>query len=300
MYSPKFLSYNLAQYQLFSMRNDSDDNIHNECLIEACRELKLPYEFISENKAFIAVTIEGNKHYFIANDTPFNSAMTRRICQDKGYTYELLNNTINMPKTEQYVDPDPPAPYEAYASFRDFEPIKADILKHLSLPLILKKNSGSVGTNVFLIKEEDRIIPVLKTIFDRSSRFYDHVAIAQEYIKPHKEYRVTVLKKEIELIYEKDVSAAHFTGNLSPLHWTGAKAVIQQDNNLRNQIKTFISPLFSKLDLEYGGLDIIEDEHDKFWLIEINSQPTYSYLVDDNGKDVLVGLYKKMLKKLAH
>lgn len=273
-------------------------NLHIKTLIKVCEEERISWQFVSKDEAFIAVKIDSREYPFITTDTPLNSAMTARICNDKGYTFELLQDVVAMPRTLSLIDPDAPPPFQAYASFRNFEPMKEEILKEFTLPLIIKKNSGSIGTNVFKIDDEKRIIPALKTVFNRTSPVYDHVALAQEFIPIAHEYRVTVLNKEIILIYEKDISQATFTGNLSPLHWKGARAVVIDNKTLIARIKKFITPVFSKLNVIYGGFDIAVDNNDKLWLFEINQRPAYNYLVADNGDDVLKDVYRKILDYL--
>jgi glutathione synthase/RimK-type ligase-like ATP-grasp enzyme len=174
-----------------------------------------------------------------------------------------------------------------------------DIRNNFPFPIIIKKNSGSRGELVLACDTDQELKDAIQAIFDQASSSYDFILLAQERIVIKKEFRVTVWQKKIVLIYEKDFADARFVGNLSPLHWEGARAKIVEDNQLENQIGRFIEPLFRKLDLQYGGLDIALDENDQFCLFEINTEPGYTILSASYGDAPLVELYTKMLTALG-
>ncbi|MBC1241401.1 YheC/YheD family protein, partial [Nostoc sp. 2RC] len=128
---------------------------------------------------------------------------------------------------------------------------------------------------------------------------YDYIALAQEFINIKSEYRAIFLNQELVLLYEKDISNANFTGNLSPLHWDGAKAQHISDAQILSEINNFARPIFEELDLDYCGLDIVLDEDNQYWLIEINSHPNYTIFTRDNGKEHVLKVFEKMLTNLA-
>jgi len=200
-----------------------------------------------------------------------------------------------MPKSASYIDPQGSKAYKEFVEFESYEEIKTDILSSFGVNCILKKNRGSQGRNVFICKTANDIQSAIERIYNKTSRQYDHVLLAQEYVTFKHEFRVLVFNRRILLIYEKDVSNAKFVGNVSPLHWEGAKAVIVKDNELSGRIDTFITPVYEKLDIQYGGFDIGMDDKGYFWLIEINTQPGYNLLVRDNGEEVLIDLYRQIL-----
>ena len=100
------------------------------------------------------------------------------------------------------------------------------------------------------------------------------------------------------MIYEKDISEAIFSGNISPLHFENSKAVIVNSPELTERIQTFISPLFKAFPITYSGLDIAIDEQDKLFLIEANKSPAFNILERDNGIEPIVNLYTHILKDL--
>lgn len=274
-------------------------NTHINCLKKACDNLKLRYEDIDKHGIFVMVYVGEKKYPFIANKTPFNNYITSEICSDKGYTFDLLNGVINTPRTVSYLDPGCRELYDSYKQFKSNKNIAEDIFENFELPIVVKKNKGSTGTNVFLCQSKAEVKKAIDEIFNKESLDYDYIALAQEYIRIEKEYRVFIFNQKIELVYLKDNSKADYVGNLSPLHWEGAKAVIQEDRKLVDRIQEFIDPIFEVLDLRYSGLDIAEDENGKLVLLELNNHPGFNYVVEDNGEEVLVDLYETMLLSLS-
>lgn len=200
-----------------------------------------------------------------------------------------------MPRTISFVDPDPAEVYVRYVVERSIDEIVERCESEFDYPMIIKKNSGSQGEHVYRCEDMRGSEEAFRQIFAKNSPLYDHIALAQETVDVEREYRVTVLNRKIEIIYLKDNSRARFVGNLSPLHWKGAKAVLIDDKGLKSRIEKFIAPIFSVIDLEYSGLDIAIDSSGEMWLFEINSHPAYDHLVEDNGEEVLVNLYERIL-----
>jgi len=91
------------------------------------------------------------------------------------------------------------------------------------------------------------------------------------------------LEGDLHCVYEKNITEAKFVGNLSRLHWEGAKAKIVLDKNFLEGVEYFCKPIFENCELRYTGLDIALDKDDKFWLIEANSAPGFNYFVRDCG-----------------
>lgn len=275
-------------------------NPNLRCLKKACNELHIPYEDVGKSGVFVSVTIQGRPYHFIANGVPFNNSTVARIALDKSYTYDLLSSVVRMPHTLSYLDPNCEEIYQPYVIFHSQKEISDAIQKSFSLPVVLKMNVGKRGENVFACKNTSEIEKAVAAIFDKKSHLYDYILLAQEHIDVQKEYRVTVFEKKIILMYEKDISQAQFSGNLSPLHWEGAKAVIVEDQELQKRIETFIAPIFEKLDLQYAGLDIALGTNNQLCLFELNTQPGYQYLIKDNGDEPLVEIYRKMLTHLVN
>ena len=184
-------------------------------------------------------------------------------------------------------------------SFPDIESIVLEVNKKFAFPVILKRNRGAGGNNVFLCKTREQIKEALEIIFNVNSKDYDHVALAQEYIEIAHEYRAVFCKEKLVLLYEKDKSQAGFAGNLSPLHWEGAKAKHIINPNLMSEIEDFVKPVFAEIAINYAGLDIALDKNGAYCLIEINSSPNYEIFVRDNDRQIVVTMFKGILETLV-
>lgn len=267
-------------------------------VIHACDQLGLQYSFKDRNKNLLFVTT-GDKHVtFLNSSTSFNNETVAKICKDKSFTYQLLNKFVSMPKTLDYLDPEVPAEFKSYVLQKNNTEVTDNILSNFSFPIVLKPNQKSHGTNVFKCSNEVEILAAVNTIFDKKTINYDYLLLAQECIQSKQEFRVITFKGKVELVYLKDISEAKFSGNLSPLHWEGAKAKHIQDDILIKEIQEFINPIFSQIDLVYSGLDIIIDNQDKMWLVELNSQPVFRKFIEENNKQIVVDMFKRILSNL--
>lgn len=275
-------------------------SVHTKCLVEACKRLGVPHSFVDGDENFLQVNLS-QRYYFPGASTPFNDGATSKICRDKEFSYKLLHGAINMPKSMGFVDPEGPEGYRGYARVNSSEGIVENICAEFSLPVIVKRNSGSQGQHVFLCKTREEVKAAVQVVFEKDEenmKGYDHVVLAQEYVTGKKEYRAVIFEGQVLLLYEKDVSDATFTGNLSPLHWENSKAVHVTDPATIDRIQAFTAPIYPLLDLRYGGLDIIEDENGKLSLVELNSRPGFGRFAKDNGSEPLVQMYVKILKAL--
>ena len=268
-------------------------------LIEACKKLEIDYDILHVAENLIRVRLRKD-YYFVNYTVPIISQAIAKILIDKEYTYQLLKDCANSPKTLAFLTPFCDEKYRQYLHFDTIEKIVEEIHTHFSYPAIVKRNRGTSGNNVFLCNNERETITALKKIFDLQSKNSDYVALAQEYIDIECEYRAIFLEGELVLLYEKDNKNAKFTGNLSPLHWEGAKAKYISDRHLIAEIQKFVDPVFLRLDISYGGFDIVRDRRDRLWLIEINSHPNYSIFIRDNNEEIIIQLFMKILQKLQN
>ena len=273
----------------------------------ACDTLGLSYTFIDEAKTFIKISLKnGSSHLCIANNLGLNTEVVEKICKDKVYTYQLLHQHLQTPRTTSYIDPNPPEIYQDFVTFSSVAAIVADIIKKNSLPVVLKPNSKSMGMNVFLCATNEEITTAVTEIFNKASYKYDHVLLVQEAVAIHKEFRVLVYKGKIQFIYQKDntLGDALFEGNLSPLHFANARAVLldqsqKADADIYAGITAFITPLFEQLDLVYAGLDITQDASGQFCLLEINSKPGFGYFTRDNGTQQVITMFEHIFSDLG-
>ncbi|MCC5602738.1 ATP-grasp domain-containing protein [Nostoc favosum] len=273
------------------------DNV--SLVLQACKNLNISYEIIHPAENLIKIKLNNKHHYFCNYSTPLINQAVSHLIKDKEYTYHALNKKVKLPRTLGFLSPFCELQYKMYLKFPSFQDIILEIKDKFETPVIVKRNSGAGGHNVFLCQNTDEIETALKEIFNINYKKYDYVAIAQEFIHIKSEYRAIFLNKELVLLYEKDISDAEFAGNLSPLHWNGAKAKYINEPQILSEIANFAQPIFEELDLDYGGLDIVLDRDNQYWLIEVNSHPNYTIFTRDNGEEPVLKVFEKMLISLA-
>ena len=270
-----------------------------KCVVKACEQLKIPYRFFDENQNFLGIELPA-PYYFVNFATPFGRQDLARIYKDKVYTFQLLHTVIRTPFTRGFLDPLCRESYRHYVQVPTYEKIVAAILEQFTRPVIVKRNQGTRGTNVFLCHDEAEIAKALTAIFNKNRKEYDYIAVAQEYIPIYQEFRVILFSGEILLVYQKDIQHANFVGNLSPLHWENARAVLVTDNERIGQIKAFLTPLQTIISGQFLGLDLILATDNNWWLLEINSQPDFEIFIRDNGDARVVDIFKTMLLTLKN
>ena len=270
--------------------------INIELWMAACQKLNISYKLYHPDKNLLKIYLGEKSYYFVKITTPFNQQSLAKLVLDKEFTYYVLKDWVPMPKTQGFLMPFCEEKYQHYVTHKSFEEIVTAIVENFSVPVIVKKNSGSRGNNVFLCHNRDEIKLSLEEIFDTNSRSYDYIALAQEYIQISQEYRAVFFQGKLALLYRKNIEDATFAGNLSPLHWEGAKAEHITDINLISTIEKFAQPIFQEINLTYCGLDIVIDKQGKYWLIEINSGPGFGLFVKDNSFEMLVDVFAKMLQ----
>jgi glutathione synthase/RimK-type ligase-like ATP-grasp enzyme len=267
-------------------------------LIQACDRLRIAYKAYHGSGNLLEIAHAGRSYLFANWATPLNDHAMAQVCLDKEYFYRLAHTHIRMPRTAGYVNPHCAPKNQVYVEFPTVAAIGEDIMASFDLPVIVKRNRGTTGINVFVCRSAAEIQARLETIFNLASNNFDYVALAQEHITIASEYRVLYLDGELIFAYEKNIDGATFTGNLSPLHWQGAHAIIADDPIMLERIRAACAPLFSQVPLRFCGLDIALDADGQLWLIEANSSPGFDLLVRDGGGPHVVQLYERMLRSL--
>ncbi len=269
-----------------------------QLIASACELANLKFTPVSNDGVVIKIHLPKKDHFVINFNLGLIDSSCTYLCKDKSYQIEVLKNAINFPRTKSYLDPN--SKYGSMAKLQTTELIVEDIIQNFSLPTIIKMNQGSEGQGVYLCKSREEIKKAVTTIFSHQNWEYDYVLLAQEYIKPKAEYRAIFYKNQLEILYLKDNAQSTFTGNLSPLHFSGAKALEITDQKTKEKIEKFIKPLFLEIELKYAGFDIIIDQNEKPWLIEINSAPAYAYFLQNNPAQKVIQLFCKIFTDLKN
>ena len=268
------------------------------CLIRACDELGFDYEFFDKEKNFLQVNLNGKSLHFQINRTPFVSAVMAGICKDKEHSYLMFKDSINMPKTIGFLDYTVEEKFLKYLTYDSANAIIERIEEEFTYPLVIKKNKGSFGINVFLCHNKDEVKEAIVTIFNKNSNQYDYIALAQEYIPHHREFRVVCFRGEVVLAYERISGNSDFNAR----YWEAGKGSAKHitDPEMIEKFTNFVRPALGISGLEYVGFDIVMRKDGSFSLLELNSGPKYDHFIKDNGTEAVVELYKKILARVLN
>ena len=273
-----------------------NENIN--ALTKACANLHIPYKLHHSSNNLVSVCIEGCCYLFVNWITPLNSESIMKLCQDKDYFFSYYRDVVKMPNTSAFLNPYIHEKYEKYLGEKTiYEIIDKVESKHI-YPLVIKKNRGSCGGNVFKVENRRQLEKRLFEVFNLNSALFDYVGLAQDYIEIEKEYRVIFLNGNYQFSYEKLTERAVFKGNLSPLHWEGSTAKLLSNLEEIDRIINLCAPVFKKMMIPFCGLDVAKDKSGEYWLIEANSSPGFDYIVEHEGSEVIIKLYEKILQTL--
>jgi glutathione synthase/RimK-type ligase-like ATP-grasp enzyme len=273
-------------------------NSNIQILNKVCKKLNVDYQLLHTSQTIIEVTINQKKHLFTSFDTPLNAQSINKLCRDKDYFYQYFQDVINMPKTLAYLNPYHEGAYSAYLELNTIMQIMQSIEQSFTFPMIIKQNRGTSGKNVFKVKNLQQLEVALLTIFNKNDMAFDYIALAQELIDIDKEFRVIYLHGHQQFTYEKSNEYAQFIGNLSPLHWEGAKAILHTEKIILDTIDAFCQPLFQKLMIPFCGLDVVLDKQGQWWLLEANSAPAFQHFIKSGYEDKVMILYENLLNSL--
>ena len=274
--------------------------LNTHCFIEACKRKNVPFRVRDTWGNVVSLSFDGREYFFVNFATPFNNGGINQICKDKEFTYRLLKDSVKMPKTLGFFDPKhEDERFYKYKKKLSYDEVVQKILSEFSLPVIVKMNAGTRGMNVYKCGNEGEVRKSVETIFRKDSRRYDYIALGQTYIPPVHEFRVVTFREKVLLAYEKDISAARFIGNLSPLHYENAKAVHLTDKKTLKVFEKFLMPVFATFPVEFAGFDIVEDKSGLLYLLEINTAPGFYHFAKDNGEEPIVGMYERILEMMT-
>lgn len=266
-------------------------------LVKACENLGIQYKKLDKLGNLLGLEIGEKTHYFTNVRVPINNEPVAMVCINKAYTYWVLKDELPMPKTKSYLDPkSTEEDIQKFAEFKKQKHIVEDVLKNFELPVIIKMNSGAQGKHVYKCDTKRKIARAVKAIFKKGHKDYDSSILAQQFLEIENEYRAITMDGELVLLYEK--VSKEKNRNLSPLHNDDGKAVIIDDEEIKNKITSIIdkSPILKNF--EWIGLDVARDTKGDWWILELNTRPGFSYFIRDNGDERIVEVYEKLIKRI--
>lgn len=207
----------------------------------------------------------------------FNSADAIEACDDKSLTFIKLKDTdIPMPVTFN-------APLCFESKYPDYT-FLLQIENKIGYPMIIKKNEGSFGNEVFLAKDFNEAATIAESLGPNSF-------IMQEFIEDSKgeSARLQVVGDEV-ITSMKLTNEEDFKSNV-----TGGGKMEKYEPT--DEEKSIALKACEKLGLDFAGVDIIWKEN-KPLLCEINSNAHFKNIFDCTGIDVADAIIKYILKKI--
>lgn len=264
------------------------------CLEIACRNLDLTYTPVSDNGNVVRVTKDGRPVFFMRNKHPFNDYVSGRLAEDKGYQYELFSEAgLLLPQTMTVFNPLADRRFERYKTHVSVDAIVKDILDQFDLPVVLKRNRGSMAQSVYLEVDEVGLRTRLQELCEESSRM-DNVLLIQAFVDGP-EYRIVASQDTFLLAYEKQ-NDAEIGEDLNPLHQAGGVAVPVTDPQLLDEMRGLVQVLNGALDLGFYAIDLIAGP-DGLSILEVNPNPVCHFYNFHNGRGDFVRVYDYLLKK---
>ena len=208
----------------------------------------------------------------------FNKADAIEACDDKSLTFIKLKETdIPMPVTFN-------APLTFESKYPDYT-FLLQIENKIGYPMIIKKNEGSFGNEVFLAKDFNEAANIAEKLGPNSF-------IMQEYIESSKgkSARLQVVGSEV-ITSMKLTNEEDFKSNV-----TGGGKMEKYEPT--SEEKEIAIKACEKLGLDFAGVDIIWNEDDKPLLCEINSNAHFKNIFDCTGVDAADAIIKYILKKI--
>ena len=144
---------------------------------------------------------------------------------------------------------------------------RQEIIQRLGLPLVAKQLSSQRGEGVFLIKKiED--FDLLNKDFSKGEFLF------QKYCLGKDEYRILVLEDRIGS-FEKKIknNPNEFRANVA----LGAKEEFIDIQKISQEMKEISIKAAKTLRVEIAGVDILIDEKEQTWLLEVNRGPGLTY-----------------------
>ena len=207
----------------------------------------------------------------------FNSADAIEACDDKSLTFIKLKDTdIPMPVTFN-------APLCFESKYPDYT-FLLQIENKIGYPMIIKKNKGSFGNEVFLAKDFNESATIAESLGPNSF-------IIQEFIEDSKgkSARLQVVGDEV-ITSMKLTNEEDFKSNV-----TGGGKMEKYEST--DEEKEIALKACKKLGLDFAGVDIIWKEN-KPLLCEINSNAHFKNIFDCTGVDAADAIIKYILKKI--
>jgi dihydrofolate synthase / folylpolyglutamate synthase len=264
------------------------------CLEMACRSLGVGIESISENGNVVRLVKDGRPLYFMRNKHPFNDYVSGRLAEDKAYQCELfLEGGLRVPQTLTVFNPLADRRFDRYKTHPSIEAIVDSVVAQFRLPVVVKRNHGSMAQAVYLESSAEGLSKRLRELCEESGRL-DNVLLIQAFVDGP-EYRIVASQDDLLLAYEKQSDGLDGE-DLNPLHQVGGVAVPVTEFSLLEDMRKLVRGLNAVLDLGFYAIDLIAGP-DGLSILEVNPNPICHFYNMHNGRTDFVGVYRYLLQK---
>ena len=250
----------------FSLRNVPIDIMKNNEVLAyiengdiRCKLLNYDFVLYLDKDRYVAELLERSGFRL------FNSMKAITECDDKMLTHiKLSNSGINMPTT-----------ISSTLCYRDNgnRDYLRDVEKFLGFPLIVKENYGSLGKQVYLVKNHAELEEIENKLIHIPHIFQKFISSSRG-----KDYRLIVIGHRV-VAYMKRENKNSYLSNLA----TGGKA---SKVSLPNEYLKMAEKASKILNLDYCGVDILEGENGEPILSEVNSNAFYEGIEKTTGVNV--------------
>lgn len=250
----------------FSLRNVPIDIMKNNEVLAyiengniRCKLLNYDFVLYLDKDRYVAELLERSGFRL------FNSMKAITECDDKMLTHiKLSNSGINMPTT-----------ISSTLCYRDNgnRDYLRDVEKILGFPLIVKENYGSLGKQVYLVKNHVELEEIENKLIHIPHIFQKFISSSKG-----KDYRLIVIGHRV-VAYMKRENKNSYLSNLA----TGGVA---SKVSLPNEYLKMAEKASKILNLDYCGVDILEGENGEPILSEVNSNAFYEGIEKTTGVNV--------------
>lgn len=209
----------------------------------------------------------------------FNRAEFIKLCDDKMLTFiKCSNEGIRMPDTFAgplvYTSIEKP-----HLEFLD------KVIAQLGFPMVVKKVYGSLGEGVFLVKNKEELISLYNEICHNPILFQKYVSSSSGH-----SIRVIVIDGKVFGAFIRK-NGDDFRSNFGTT--AGSEKLLNPEKYL-----SFAQEIAEKLDIEYAGIDLLDDENCNIVMCEINSNAFFEEFEKTTGLNVAKAFAEMVVRKI--
>ena len=209
----------------------------------------------------------------------FNKADFIKLCDDKMLTFiKCADMGIKMPDTFAG-----PLVYtsiqEPHLEFLD------EIIEKLGFPMVVKKVYGSLGEGVFLVQNKEELTTLYKEICHSPVLFQRYVSSSKG-----RSIRVIVIDGKVFGAFIRK-NGGDFRSNFGTT--AGSEKLENPDKYF-----SFAAKIAEKLQIEYAGIDLLDDDNGEIVMCEINSNAFFEEFEKTTGLNVAKAFAEMVVKKV--